>query len=236
MHNLYIGSNNDIYPLLYYPNTNWIYIDSLPNSDGYLKEYADEHYINETIKLFNDYSYTLTTHNFEEKLIVFTNNNNNTIHFFYNTIFPNDLSSLQISMINNSSILYISAFIPDISILKMCKINDLPLEIIVSNNTYVYYSKYNENNENNENNNDLFGYILINNIPNIKLTFVHAKMSYDFSNKEIILREVAESKKYHCKNVYELYQIVGKSYYDSNKDIDYLSLFNDIINKNKSNN
>ena len=175
MYNLYIGSNYDIYPLLYniQKNTNWIYIDSLPNSDGYLEESicnstTNKSYIENAIKEFAKYDYVIDQKltNPEENLIVFVNNKNNTIHFFYNTIFPNNLSSLQKLMINKSDLLYISAFIPDICILKMCS---YPLEIIISSNTAVYYREHSGINA------DIFGHILLNNIKNIRLTLYRCR-------------------------------------------------------------
>ena len=224
MYNLYIGSNYDIYPLLYNikKNTNWIYIDSLPNSDGYLEESicdstTNKSYIENAIKEFAKCEYIIDQmlSDPEENLILFRNNNNNTIHFFYNTIFPNNLSSLQKSMINESDLIYISAFIPDICILKMCS---YPLDIVISSNTYVYYRKHTGIRT------DIFGHILLNNIKNIELTYIDAEMSYDFSNLEIIRKEIAELKIYHPKNVYELYQIIEKC----DSKIDYSALIKDL--------
>ncbi len=206
----YIGSLSDIYPVLQLPHIKtWIYVDSLPLSEGpdsqiYFElsedpeedlrlkkdpELRQNFFFKEWDNHFLQCNFNRTLHDPDNSLLVYTNNDQ-TIYFFYNTLFPQTKNKLFYTMLQNANNIYLSGFSPHQKILQYVS---YPLNLYVSSNISALP---------NSDEDDIRWFLYRNIVKDINYTYIQSKKSY-----KTILEDVQNTKLISTKNLYDIYQI-----------------------------
>jgi hypothetical protein len=126
---VYVGCRDDVVPLLVFPEVKqWIFIDALPDYTAALKdEYINKKvnkkdmYLNSVENKMSKVNFTLKHRDEKERLLVFVNGPRE-CWFFYSTFDP-DYTPLQKRLMKKATYLYVSAFTPEFTILKLLNPN-----------------------------------------------------------------------------------------------------------------
>lgn len=193
---VYFGSQNDVYPLLQMPSIkNWIYVESLPATEGDSEEIELEFegapsdfftnpqsrfdfILNDWTQTFAKASYHLEAHDTEHNLLVYKAFRGKTLYFFYNTIFPETQNPLLYELLAQTNAIYFSGFIPDQVILKYV---EYPLLFLISSNVAIGCENGSQ---------DVFQFLYNNYVKDISYIYIDSVKSYEFEDWKQVQKDV----------------------------------------------
>jgi hypothetical protein len=209
---LYIGSRDDIIPLLVFPEIQrWIYIDAVPamkagfQEDDYPADKRLEMYLKDICFELGKAGFELARQEPKHKMLVFQKGKRE-VYYFHSTVFP-ACTKKQKDLMCDATYLYMSAFTPDKSVLSMvCQTKPLTLLIW---HAPLYYNWENGGNfvVDFENSRSLVHYLLNHYVENVKYIFVNdTKISTKHGGIRQLIRDnvkldVSSVEKIPCLNL-----------------------------------
>ena len=118
---IYVGCGTDILPILSYPEIKeWIYIDSLPNSEfgpEYNKDFYQPYFVNDLINQFTMFGFTLKADNKDNILVFINSKTNQNVKVCINTYLSDNIDNIK-DVIKDWDTLFVIGHHPDSCIMQ----------------------------------------------------------------------------------------------------------------------